>query len=131
MSRLPDERKATPTSAPAYAAEWGFKEAAPPVEASDATGSVDAGDLPACAQDGRTLLERVRKAFDTQDFETARRCWEEYADGVRLAIEDRTATPMMLREMRELVEWSRIVVLSFRAHAADRLGQDHAARAYR
>ena len=77
------------------------------------------------------MQERVQSAIGAGDFEAARRCWEEYAEGVRLAIQGRTATPEMLDEMRELVEWSRIAVLSFRAHAADRLNQDHAARAYR
>jgi hypothetical protein len=96
--------------------------------------SGQSGDQPAireAEESRRALRERVRTAMSAGDFLDARRSWEQYSAEVRKAIEDGTATPAMLAEMGDLVEWSRIVVLSFRTHAADRLKQDHAARAYR
>ena len=94
----------------------------------------DTGHLPAggeAAEGPRSVRNRLRAALASGDFVAARRLWAEYSDGVRNEIESGTATPATVDEMRDLVEWSRLVVLSFRAHAADRLNQDHAARAYR
>jgi|tagenome__1003787_1003787.scaffolds.fasta_scaffold17535439_1 hypothetical protein len=72
----------------------------------------------------------IRQAMSSEQFEAARHLWDEYAGSVRKAIENGTASPAMMSEMRDLVEWSRVVALSFRAHASDRLNQWHAAKVY-
>ncbi|MEO8597957.1 MAG: hypothetical protein ABI759_31845 [Candidatus Solibacter sp.] len=76
------------------------------------------------------MQQAIRQALASEAFGTAQRLWEEYAATVRQEIEAGTATAAGMAEMRELVEWSRLVTLSFRAHAAGRLSQSHAARAY-
>jgi hypothetical protein len=66
----------------------------------------------------------------SEEFATARRLWDAYAEGVRAAILDGSATESMMAEMRELLGWSRLVVQSFRAHAGEQVSRTHVARAY-
>ena len=72
----------------------------------------------------------IRHAISSEQFETAHRLWDEYAGMVRLSILSGSANEDMLAEMQDLVTWSRTVVLSFRAHSADRLNQSHVANIY-
>ena len=74
--------------------------------------------------------ESIRQAMASEEFATAQRLWNAYADGVRSAILDGSATEGTMAEMRELVGWSRLVVQSFRAHAGDQVNRAHVARAY-
>jgi len=66
----------------------------------------------------------------SEEFATAQRLWDAYAERVRAAILDGSATEGMMAEMRELVGWSRLVVQSFRAHAGDQVNRAHVARVY-
>ena len=66
----------------------------------------------------------------SEEFATAQRLWNAYAEEVRAAILDGSATEGMMAEMRELVGWSRLVVQSFRAHAGDQVSRAHVARVY-
>jgi hypothetical protein len=74
--------------------------------------------------------ESIRQAMASEEFDTAQRLWKAYAEQVRLAILDGSATEGMMADMRELVGWSRVVVQSFRAHAGDQVNRAHVARAY-
>ena len=66
----------------------------------------------------------------SEEFATAQRLWDAYAEEVRAAILDGSATEGMMAEMCELVGWSRLVVQSFRAHAGDQVNRAHVARVY-
>jgi hypothetical protein len=66
----------------------------------------------------------------SEEFVTAQRLWDAYAEQVRGAILDGSATEGMMAEMCELVGWSRLVVQSFRAHAGDQVNRAHVARVY-
>ena len=74
--------------------------------------------------------ELIRRAMASEEFATAQRLWDAYAEQVRAAILDGSATVGMMAEMWELVGWSRLVVQSFRAHAGDQVNRAHVARVY-
>ena len=74
--------------------------------------------------------ESIRQAMASEEFARAQRLWDTYAEQVRAAILDGSATEGMMAEMRELVGWSRMVVQSFRAHAGDQVNRAHVARVY-
>ena len=74
--------------------------------------------------------ELIRQAMASEEFDIARRQWNVYAEQVRAAILDGSATEGIMAEMRELVGWSRVVVQSFRAHAGDQVKCAHVARVY-
>jgi len=76
------------------------------------------------------VQESIRRAIASDEFATAQRLWDAYAEQVRAAILDGSATEGMMAEMRELVGWSRLVVQSFRAHAGDQVNRAHVARIY-
>ena len=78
----------------------------------------------------RDARESIRQAMAAEEFAAARRQWDVYAGQVRAAILDGSATESMMAEMREVVDWSRMVVQSFRAHAHDQLQCAHVARVY-
>jgi hypothetical protein len=63
----------------------------------------------------------LRDAIASGEFPKALRLWDEYAGDLRCAIQNRTATEADMAEMRELVEWSRVVVECARAHSLQRL----------
>ena len=74
--------------------------------------------------------ESIRRAMASEEFATAQRLWDAYAEEVRAAILDGSATEDMMAEMCELVGWSRLVVRSFRAHAGDQVNRAHVAQVY-
>ena len=74
--------------------------------------------------------ELIRQAMASEEFATAKRLWDAYAEEIRAAILDGSATEGMMAEMCELVGWSRLVVQSFRAHAGDQVNRAHVARVY-
>ena len=78
----------------------------------------------------RDARELIRQAMASEEFDSARRQWDVYAEQVRAAILDGSATERMMAEMRELVDWSRVVVQSFRAHGRDQVQCAHVARVY-
>jgi hypothetical protein len=80
----------------------------------------------------KTLAEQFRGAVSSGEFERASQLWNEYA-AERLA-EARRGCGDKLPEMRELMEWTRVVVTCSRALALrnlrTRLTEVHAACAY-
>lgn len=75
-------------------------------------------------------VDEIRQAIANEEFLRAKSLWDAYAAQLQQAIENRTATPAMLSETRDLVEWARLRVASFRAHATDQLQSLHVAQAY-
>ena len=75
-------------------------------------------------------LDAIRCAFRSGEFTLALRLWKTYAARVESAIREGKATAPMLEEARALIGDARLVVLAFRAHAADRIGGVRAAAAY-
>ena len=78
----------------------------------------------------RDARESIRQAMASEEFARAQQVWNSYAERVRLAILDGSATEGMMAEMRELIGWSQLVVQSFRAHAGDQVNRAHVARVY-
>jgi hypothetical protein len=72
----------------------------------------------------------IRAALAAGEFARAQNLWSDYAARVEAAVHDRSATAADLAEMRELVEWTRQVVLSFRSLSTSRLASRRAAAAY-
>ncbi|MGA3098084.1 MAG: hypothetical protein ABSF25_16640 [Bryobacteraceae bacterium] len=72
----------------------------------------------------------IRKAFASREFEKGRRLWTQYAEGLRAAIEEGSATPAMMADAGRLLEWARLVVKCFRSHAQARLNRTYVAAAY-
>ena len=75
-------------------------------------------------------IEGIRRAFASGEFAKAQRLWAEYAGQLRHAILEGSATEAMLRETGELIDWSRLAVKAFRAHAVDRLNSARLAQLY-
>jgi hypothetical protein len=76
------------------------------------------------------LRQSIRQAMASGEFVTAQRLWHTYAEQVRAAILKGSATADLMTEMRELVDWSRLVVQTFRAHTGDQVNRAHVARVY-
>jgi hypothetical protein len=77
-----------------------------------------------------SLPQRIRKAVESGEFSKARLLWEQYGASFRT---DRLLGPLpasRLTEARELATWTRITVLSARAHAQARLNQIAVAQKY-
>jgi hypothetical protein len=72
----------------------------------------------------------IRQAFASRQFEKGRRLWTEYAEELRAAIEEGSATSTMMADAERLLEWARLVVKCFRAHAQARLNRAHVAATY-
>jgi hypothetical protein len=72
----------------------------------------------------------IRKAFASGEFEKAQRLWSQYAEGLRAAIEEGSATPAAMADAARLLEWARLVVKCFRAHGQARLNGARVAAAY-
>ena len=72
----------------------------------------------------------IRNAFASGEFAKAQRLWDDYAAQLRLAIQAGTASETLMTETRELIEWARMVVISFRAGAAARLNRARVAQIY-
>jgi hypothetical protein len=72
----------------------------------------------------------IRKAFASGEFDKGRRLWSQYAGELRAAIERGSATPAAMARAAQLLEWARLVVKSFRAHAQARLDGARVAATY-
>jgi len=67
------------------------------------------------------LANAIRRAFASGEFAKAQRLWNEYAGQLQRLIAAGSATPAMLSETRELIDWSKLVVKVHQAHAANQL----------
>jgi hypothetical protein len=80
------------------------------------------------------LTEPIRQAIASRQFHKAQLLWDGYAALLREELAKGSVTAARMAEMRELVEWSRRVVLCFRAHTQRRLdsmrGSMRVAQAY-
>ena len=76
-------------------------------------------------------LEPIRQAVNSEEFERALFLWNECAAGLAVELSSRCLTEARLAEVRELVEWSRTVVLCERAHMQHQLNRLHVAGEYR
>ena len=74
--------------------------------------------------------ERIRAAFASREFTEARRLWDAYAEKLREAILSHSATEQDMEETRRLVDWARVQVKCFRAHAGIRIAGAKGAAAY-
>jgi RNase P/RNase MRP subunit p30 len=67
------------------------------------------------------LTEPIRQAVACGEFQKAQLLWNGYAALLRQELPNGSVTEARLAEVRELVEWSRRVVLCARAHTQSRL----------
>ncbi len=74
--------------------------------------------------------EQFRAAIVSQDYARAGELWKLYAAALEDSIRNGAASEAEMREARELVEWSRLMVLAARAHAQSRLEQVKLVSAY-
>jgi hypothetical protein len=75
-------------------------------------------------------LEPIRQAVNSGEFGRAQLLWKECAAGLAEELSNGRLTEARLSEVRELVEWSRTVVLCARAHLQDQLNSLHVAGEY-
>jgi hypothetical protein len=82
-------------------------------------------------------LESIRQAVSSGEFGRAQLLWRECSAALAEELTNDHLTKArlaevreMLAEARELMEWSRLVVLCARAHLQDRLNTLHVAREY-
>jgi hypothetical protein len=75
-------------------------------------------------------LESIRQAVTTGEFARAQRLWNECAARLNQELSNRSLSEARLSQIRELVEWSRMVVLSERARLRDQLNSLHVAGEY-
>jgi hypothetical protein len=75
-------------------------------------------------------LESIRQAVSSGEFGRAQDLWKECAAGLAEDLSNGCLTEARLKEVREMVEWSRTVVLCARAHLQKRLNSLHVAREY-
>jgi hypothetical protein len=82
-------------------------------------------------------LESIRQAVSSGEFGRAQLLWRECSAALAEELTNGHLTKArlaevreMLAEARELMEWSRLVVLCARAHLQDRLNTLHVAREY-
>jgi hypothetical protein len=71
--------------------------------------------------DGHPTTEPIRRAIAAGEFQTAQLLWNGYAAWLREEMPKGPITAARLGEMRELVEWSRRMVLCFRSHMQSRI----------
>ena len=67
------------------------------------------------------LTEPIRQAIASGEYQKAQLLWDGYAALLREEMPKGSVTEARLAEVRELVEWSRRMVLCARAHAQSRL----------
>jgi hypothetical protein len=72
----------------------------------------------------------IREAFASGEFGKGQRLWSQYAEELRVAIEEGSATPAAMAGPGRLLEWARLVVKSFRAHGQARLNEARVAETY-
>lgn len=75
-------------------------------------------------------LEPIRRAVTSGEFARAQLLWNECAAALEGDARRGSLTEARLTEVRQLVEWSRIVVLCERARLRDRLNGLHVAGEY-
>jgi hypothetical protein len=75
-------------------------------------------------------LEPMRQAVSSGEFCRAHLLWQECAAGLLEELSNQTLSAARLKEVGELVEWSRTVALCSRAHLQDQLNGLHVAREY-
>jgi hypothetical protein len=75
-------------------------------------------------------LEPIRQAVNSGEFDRAQLLWKECAAGLAGDLRNGCLTEARLAEVRELVEWSRMVVLCTRARLQDQLNSLHVGREY-
>ena len=75
-------------------------------------------------------LEPIRQAVNSGEFSSAQVLWSECAVGLTEELHDGSLTEARLCEVRQLVEWSRTVVLCARARLMDQLNSLHVAGEY-
>ena len=68
-------------------------------------------------------LEPIRQAVSSGEFERANLLWNDAAAGLSLELSNACLSAERLQEVRELVEWSRTVVLCERTHLLDQLNK--------
>jgi hypothetical protein len=66
-------------------------------------------------------LESIRQAVNSGEFERAQLLWNQCAASMAEELSGGRLTAARLAEVRELVEWSRVVVLCDRAHIQNQL----------
>ncbi|MGA2269373.1 MAG: hypothetical protein ABSH44_12960 [Bryobacteraceae bacterium] len=76
------------------------------------------------------LREPIRQAVASGEFQKALLLWNGYAALLREELLKGSFTAARLAETRDLVEWSRRVVLCARAHAQGRISSMRVAQAY-
>jgi hypothetical protein len=69
-----------------------------------------------------TSTAAIREAFAASEFARAGELARVYAQEVEQAFKQGRAGEAELAEVRELIDWARLVALGFRAHAEQRLG---------
>jgi hypothetical protein len=67
------------------------------------------------------LTAPIRQAIASGEYHKAQLLWNGYAALLRQELPKGSVTAARMAEMRELVEWSRRVVLCFRAHTQSRI----------
>ena len=75
-------------------------------------------------------LEPIRHAMNAGEFDRAQLLWNECAAALTEELGEGRLTQARLREVRELVEWSRNVVLCERARLLNQLNSLHVAGEY-
>jgi hypothetical protein len=75
-------------------------------------------------------LEQLRQAVNSGEFGRAQLLWTECAAGLAGELSSGHLSAARFSEVRELVEWSRMVVLCERAHLQSRLNSLHIAGEY-
>jgi hypothetical protein len=68
-------------------------------------------------------LEPIRQAVSAGEFGRAQLLWNQCAARLAEELSGKSLAEARLSEVRELVEWSRIVVLCERAHMVDQLNR--------
>jgi hypothetical protein len=75
-------------------------------------------------------LEPIRQAVNSGEFERAQLLWSQCVAGMSDELSAGTLCAARLSEVRELVEWSRVVILCARAHLLDQINSLHVAGEY-
>jgi hypothetical protein len=76
-------------------------------------------------------LEPIRQAVASGEFERARLLWNECTTGLAEELSNGCLSEARLFEVRDLVEWSRNVVMCSRAHLLGQLNCLHVAGEYK
>src|SRR5712691_10625150 len=76
------------------------------------------------------LAGSIRKAVGSGEYQKALLLWNTYAARLQEELRQGACSRTRLAEARELVEWSRRVVLCARTHAQDQLNSLYAAAEY-